>query len=246
VHETRSPAHSIEVKWAIGAASIVSPSDLARVPLFAELTVEELDGLRACLRRRRYGRGQVIFLQGDPGTSLYLIESGRVRIVLTSPEGKEVVLALLGPADFFGDLALLDGEPRSADAVAQAPSELVVLRRDNFLRFLDAHPRATVGLLTVLSRRLRHNAQLLQDAAFLNVPGRLARVILELAEAEGQPNGTAVIIPSRLTQTELAGMVGATRESVNKWLRSYERRGLIRCQRGRITVLNPDALRRGL
>jgi CRP/FNR family cyclic AMP-dependent transcriptional regulator len=223
--------------------SVASPPVLGQIPLFAELATEELDGLGACLRRRRYRKGEVVFLQGDPGTSLYIIETGRVRIALSSPEGKEVVLALLGPADFFGDLALLDGEPRSADAVAHEPSELLLLLRDDFLQFLGAHPRATAGLLAVLSRRLRRNTLLLQDAAFLDVPGRLARVILELAQAEGRPDGNGVVITSRLTQTELAGMVGATRESVNKWLRSYERRGLICCQRGHIGVASPDGLR---
>ena len=238
-----SATQAFGVKPAQEGVSVARPPVLGQIPLFAELTAEELDRLGACLRRRRYRKGEVIFLQGDPGTSLYIIDAGRVRIGLGSPDGKEVALALLGPADFFGDLALLDGEPRSADAIAHEPSELLVLRREDFLQFLGAHPRATTALLGVLSRRLRRNAQLLQDAAFLDVPGRLARIILELAQAEGRPDGTGLVITSRLTQTELAGMVGATRESVNKWLRSYERRGLISCQRGQITVLRPDELR---
>jgi CRP/FNR family transcriptional regulator, cyclic AMP receptor protein len=223
--------------------SMAGPAVLARIPLLAELTAEELEELGACLRRRPYRKGEVIFVRGDPGTSLYLIETGRVKIVLTSPEGKEVVLARLGPADFFGDLALLDGDPRSADAVAQEGGQLLLLRREDFLRFVEARPAVAARLLAVLSRRLRRNAQLLQDAAFLDIPGRLARVILELAEAEGRPDGAGLVISSRLTQAELAGMVGATRESVNKWLRSYERRGLIRRQRGLISVLSPEGLR---
>ena len=218
------------------------PAVLGQIPLFAGLSVDELEGLGTGLRRRPYRKGEVIFLQGDPGTSLYLIETGRVKIVLTSPEGKEFVLTRLGPPEFFGDLALLDGEPRSADAVAEAPSQLLLLRREDFLGYVEARPRVATKLLAVLSRRLRRNAQLLQDAAFLDIPGRLARVILELAEVEGQPGGAGLVAP-RLTQAELAGMIGATRESVNKWLRSYERRGLIRCERGLITVLSPAGLR---
>lgn len=224
--------------------SVGGSSVLARVPLFAELTSEELDVLSACLRHRRYARGETIFLRGDPGSSLYIVESGRVKIVLSSAEGREFVLALLGPGDFFGELALLDGEPRSADAVAHETSQLLLLQRPDFLRFLDAHPRAAAGLLTVLSQRLRHDAEVLQDVAFLDVPARLARAILQLVEDLGQPSGEGTVVASRLTQAELAAMVGATRESINKWLGFYERQGLIRWEAGRLTVLKPDGLRK--
>lgn len=219
-----------------GAAALV------QIPLFADLLPAELESLSGCLRRRSYAKGRAIFLQGDPGTSLYVIEAGRVKIVLPSPEGKEFVLNLLGPGDFFGELALLDAKPRSADAVAQESCRLLLLQRDDFLQFLEAHPRASVTLLAVLSRWLRRNAQIVQDAAFLDVPTRLARAILELTETEGQATEGSLVIGSRLTQSELAAMVGATRESVNKWLRSYQRQGLIRYDRGIITVLRPRAL----
>jgi CRP/FNR family cyclic AMP-dependent transcriptional regulator len=216
---------------------------LARLPLFGGLTAEELDTLAGSLRRRRSARGEVLFLAGDPGDSLYIIEAGRVKIALSSAQGKEVVLTILGPTDFFGDLALLDGEPRSADAITLEPCQLLQLRREDFLGFIDAHPAVAKKLLGVLSRRLRRNAQLLQDAAFHDVPGRLARLIVELVEREGRANGGAVVISSRLTQSDLAGMIGATRESVNKGLRSFERRGLLRAERGRIVVLDLAGLR---
>jgi CRP-like cAMP-binding protein len=216
---------------------------LGRIPLFADLTPAELGGLRGCLRPVRYQKGETIFLTGDPGSGLYLIESGRVKIALTSAEGKEVILTLLGPADFFGDLALLDGEPRSADAVALDDCRAWLLHRDDFLHFVDTRPGVARKLLAVLSRRLRRNAMLLQEAAFHDVPGRLARLIVELAEQQGRPTPEGIVISSRLTQADLAGMVAATRESVNKWLRIFERRGLIRGQRGVITVLDLEALR---
>jgi CRP-like cAMP-binding protein len=186
---------------------------LARIPLFADLSDAELGDLRACLRTVRYQRGETIFLQGDPGSGLYLIENGRVKITLTSAEGKEVILTLLGPADFFGDLALLDGDPRSADAIALDDCRLWLLHRDDFLRFVDTRPAVARKLLAVLSRRLRRNAMLLQEAAFQDVPGRLARVIVELAEQEGRVEPGGIVIASRLTQADLAGMVAATRES---------------------------------
>jgi CRP-like cAMP-binding protein len=219
---------------------------LAQVPLFAELAPAELEALAACLRPRQYRRGGPIFFQGDPGTGFYIIQSGRVKIALTSPDGREVVLTLLGPNDFFGDLALLDGEPRSADALALDDCSLLLLTRDDFLKFLDTRPRVSRELLAVLSRRLRRNAQLIQDAAFQDISGRLARLLLTLAEQHGQPGAEGVLIGARLTQSELAAMVAATRESVNKALRGLERQGLVRRQRGLITLLDPDALRRGL
>lgn len=219
---------------------------LAQVPLFAGLAAAVLDALGACLRPIRARRGATIFLTGDPGDSFYVVEQGRVKIALTSPDGREVVLTLLGPTDFFGDLALLDGEPRSADAFALEECRLLVLRRSDFLSFLDAHPAVSRELLAVLSRRLRRNAQLIQDAAFQGVPGRLARLLLQLAEQEVQPDQSRPRISSRLTQSELAAMVVASRESVNKALRAFERQGLIGHEQGAIVLLDPSGLRREL
>jgi CRP-like cAMP-binding protein len=223
--------------------SAVEPSVLAAVDLFAELSAEERAELAACLRRRRYRRGQVIFVRGDAGDSFYIVESGRVKIALTSPDGQELVLNLLGPADCFGELALLDGEPRSADAVAQEPTQLLLLRRDDFLHLLRRRPEAAIRLLALVTRWLRRLTQFAQDEAFLDVPARLARLLLELAEAHGRPAEAGIAIELRLTQADLAGMIGVTRRSVNKWLGFYARQGVIRHERGSLTVLRPDALR---
>lgn len=219
---------------------------LAQVPLFAQLTAEELEGLATLLRRHRYGAGEVVFHEGDAGTALYVIEEGEVKIVLGSPEGKEVVLGLFGRGDFFGDLALLDGEPRSADAVAKEDSQILILRREDFLRFLADKPRVAAGLLAVLSRRLRRTDQLVHDAAFLDVRARLVKVLLELGETRGQPGPQGVVIASRLTQADLANMVGATRESINRWLRYYEQHGLVQHHRGRLVLTDPARLRKDL
>jgi CRP/FNR family cyclic AMP-dependent transcriptional regulator len=209
---------------------------LARVPFFAGVAVEELELLASSLQRRSVRAGKTVFRQDDPGSSLYVIESGVVKVQRTSPEGKEVILAILGPGDFFGELALLDGEPRSADAVAKEDTALLVLERDDFLAFLDKEPAVATKLLAALSRRLRRTDQLVQDAAFLDVPARLARALLQLAESPEAATG--------LTQSELAAMVGASRESVNRWLQFYRRRGLIESASGSIRVLQPDELRR--
>ncbi|HEX4743273.1 MAG TPA: Crp/Fnr family transcriptional regulator [Candidatus Limnocylindria bacterium] len=209
---------------------------LSKVPFFAGVPADELEKLAGSLQRRTVRAGKAVFRQDDPGSSLYVIESGVVKVQRTSPEGKEVILTILGPGDFFGELALLDGEPRSADAVAKEDTALLVLERDDFLAFLDRAPAVATKLLAALSRRLRRTDQLVQDAAFLDVPARLARALLQLSESPEAATG--------LTQSELAAMVGASRESVNRWLQFYRRRGLIESASGSIRVLQPDELRR--
>jgi CRP-like cAMP-binding protein len=216
---------------------------LAKVPLFAGLPEEELQRLGGLLRPRRYTRGEVIFLEGDEGTALCLIAEGRIRIQLTGTDGREVVINVYGPGEIFGELALLDGEPRSADAIAQDPSRVFWLQRDDFAAFLDSHPRAAMTMLASLSRRLRHTTRVVQDATFRDVPARLARVLLDLATRSGQPTPQGVRIESRLTQGELAAMVGASRETVNRALRGFEQRGLIGWDTNRVMIAQPDQLR---
>ena len=219
---------------------MVDPALLGSVPLFANLAVQDLEQLVRDLRRRRYARGQIVFASGDPGDNLYVIESGRVKLAFTSPEGREVILDIMGPTDFFGELALLDGEARSAEAIALEPSVLCLLGRNEFLKFLEQRPHVAIMLLGVLSRRLRRDARLLQDAAFLDVPARLARTILRLAQA----GADGVARTPRLTQTDLAGIAGTTRETLNKWLGFYEDEGLIRREGGIIAVLDAERLGR--
>jgi len=221
------------------------PDLLAQVGLFADLTTAELVGLASLMRPRPYAKDEVIYLRGDPGTAFYVIASGRVKIALTSPDGKELILRRLGPGGFHGELALLDDEPRSADAVATDASVLLVLQRDAFRQFLAEHPDIATKLLGTVSRYLRRNAELIQDATFLDVPARLARILLELASEPGAadlpPPGS--IIPDRMKQGELASLVGATRESINKWLGSFEKQGLISYDKGQITLLRPSGLK---
>ena len=224
--------------------SVVNIATLARVKLFADLAAEDLVALAADLQRRRYGKGQFIFQQGDPGLCLYLVESGKVKIASFSSEGKGLVLNLLGPGNFFGELALLDGEPRSADAVAQEPCQLLLLQRDDFMHFLEARPHVAIKLLATVSRRLRHTTQQAEDIIFFDLPARLARVLLELAEAERTSTEGEWVIASRPTQAELAEMVGATRESINKWLGVFEDQGLLRRERNQLVILQPEALRK--
>jgi CRP-like cAMP-binding protein len=229
-----------------GVRRIVGLSEseiLGKMPLFSGLPEDERERLARLLRPRRYSRGEVIFLEGDEGTALCLIAEGRIRIQLTGTDGREVVINVYGPTDFFGEMALLDGEPRSADAIAQDAARVFWLQREDFAAFLDSHPRAAMTMLASLSRRLRHTTRVVQDATFRDVPARLARVLLDLAARNGEPIPQGIRIESRLTQGELAAMVGASRETVNRALRGFEQRGLIGWEANRITILQPDQLR---
>jgi len=214
------------------------------VDLFAGLGESELSELARVLQSKRCDAGQVICLRGDPGSSLYLIRGGQVRVVLTSAAGKEVLLTLLGPGDFFGDLALLDGEPRSADVLAHEDCELLILQRPDFLSFLGTSPGVAKHLLAVMSRRLRRNADVIEEVAFLDIGTRLARLLLSLMAERGQPQDGGVAISGRLTQTDLANMMGATRESANKWLAVYRRQGLLAWRQGQLIIQDAARLRR--
>jgi CRP-like cAMP-binding protein len=215
---------------------------LAQVSIFENLQGVDLEHLSALIRSRRYARGEVIFHQGDVGTTLYIIRKGEVAIRVSSPEGKEVILALLDRGDFFGELALLDGEPRSTDAVAREETDLLSIQREDFRHFLDARPQVAVDLMATLSRLVRHVTQLVHDTHFLDARARLVRVLLDLARGQGLAGAEGVVIPQRLTQSELANLCGLTRESTNKWLRFYVREGLLSYDGGRITLVDPKRL----
>jgi CRP/FNR family cyclic AMP-dependent transcriptional regulator len=242
-------AHSSSGRRGAATTARADPEVLAQVGLFADLSTSELIGLAGLMRPRPYAKDEVIFLRGDPGTAFYVVASGRVKIVLTSPDGKELILRRFGPGTAFGELALLDEEPRSADAVTTEPSLLLVLQREAFRTFLSEHSEVATKLLATVTHWLRRNSDLIQDATFLDVPARLARVLLELA---ADANGTApssdlppagAVIPDRMKQGEIAALVGATRESINKWLGSFERQGLIAYDKGQITLLRPAGLK---
>lgn len=225
---------------------VIDAQSLARVPLLKDVSIESLTGLTRSLRRRSFHRGEVIFHQGDPGDTLHIIRNGRVKVVLPAETGDEVVLAVLGPGDCFGELALLDGGPRSASVVAMESVETWVLGRQDFLLFFRSNIEAAERLIINLARTIRRTNEDVADLAFLDLPGRLAKKLLELAESYGQQQegGKIIEITVPLTQEELASMIGATRPSVNKVLGLYEDQGAIQRRGRRIAILRPDILRR--
>lgn len=215
---------------------------LAALPLFAGYDAAMLAEVAAAVRVRRFRRGEVIFHRGDPGTTLFIVISGCVKIVAPTEGGEEALLALMGPSDFFGELSLLDGAPRSATAVALEPVELWVLHRDDVLRPILAVPGAA-ALLNALAHRLRRTDTIVEEIGYLDLDTRLARALLRLAEEHGIPDGEGVRIALPLTQTDLAAMVGATRPRVNLLLGAYQDAGLVRLAGRALILRDLSALR---
>ncbi len=195
------------------------------------------------LRRRRFRRGEVIFHQGDPGDALHLVSSGAVKIVLPSAEGDEAIIATLGSGDFFGELALLDGAPRSATAVAQEACETWTLSRDLFQDLLDRDASLRASLLAGLTHELRRLTGQVEDLHFRDLAGRLAMRLVRLAR-EADPEAVEVRLDWPYTQSDLAAMIGGTRQSVNKLLAELADRGLVVIERERLTIPDVDALAR--
>ena len=225
-------------------------TNLEHVRLFADLTAEQLERLNRSMRRKRFARGTLIHASGVMGADLFVIESGRVTIQLASDDGQALTVRMLWPGDFFGEISLLDDEAWYGDAVALDDCTVRLLSKPEFLHLLDAHPAVSRRLLKIICRRLRHNAEFARDLAFLNVPTRLARTLVALTEPSGwgwSDSGWAESTGVReieLTQAALAVHVGATRESINKWLGYYERTGCISRKRDRIAVLQREELRK--
>ncbi|HEU18973.1 MAG TPA: Crp/Fnr family transcriptional regulator [Deltaproteobacteria bacterium] len=225
----------------------MKPEEFLRgVHLFQSLSTEDSQRLAASLRRRSLKKGEVLFRKGDEGSTLYIVRSGSVRIVLPSSTGEEVTPAILSEKDFFGEMALLDGMPRSADAVAMEPSELYALNREDFLSFLKNNEQAIKSIFSFLSMRLRKTDDLLEDVCFLTISTRLARRLVDLAENYGRTdeNDHTLHIDLRLTQKDLASMVGVTRESINKELRVLREKNLVSTKGNMIQILNLERLKK--
>jgi CRP-like cAMP-binding protein len=207
------------------------------------LAPEQLDALINYGTTARYGGGATIFEKGSPGDSMMVVLSGRVRISNVLPQGKEAILNTMEPGDVFGEIALLDGKPRSADAIAVGPCELFVLRRRELAPFLEANPAVTLRFVEVLCERLRRLTEILEEVMFLNAGPRVAKALLRLAEEHGRRHGGAVALGMRISQSDLGAHVGLSRESVNRVLQSLREAGVLAIEDGIITIRDQDRLR---
>lgn len=210
---------------------------LVTIPLFRGLQPDELAKFGELVRERSYPKGSVILFQADPGDSLFVLRSGRVKVVLIGEDGREVILGVLEPGAHFGELALIDDQPRSAHVIAMEDSQLLVLRREDFRRRVEANPSLAWALLTELSRRLRRADEKIGGLVLLDVPGRIARLLLDLSAEAGSPT-----IEKPLTHQTIAQMIGASRETVSRAMKEFQEKGLITVVKRRIAVANRDAL----
>jgi CRP/FNR family transcriptional regulator, cyclic AMP receptor protein len=224
----------------VGPAVIES---LAHIPFFAGLERPALERVASGMRSRRFRRGEVIFHIGDPGDALFVIVEGEVKISLPSETGDEAILATLRPGDVFGELALLDGAPRSASATAMSVTETVVLPRDRFRELIATEAGVRDALLASIAGELRRLTTHVEELHFLDMTGRLAARLVRLAHEGGTRLGDGGIrLRTNLTQGDLAAMVGCTRQSVNKLLGQFTDEGLIRLDRQGIVVTDLDGL----
>src|SRR5512141_956816 len=215
---------------------------LARCPLFEKASRNILESLAQRLRRRRFRRKEVIFHQGDPGDALHIVAAGAVKILLPAAEGDEAIIATLRPGDFFGELALLDGAPRSATAGALEPSETLVLPRDVFIGLLDSLPGLRDALLAGLAHELRRLTGHVEELHFLDLAGRLAMRLTRLAR-ETEPDAHGEIrLDWPYTQSDLAAMIGGTRQSVNRLLSELVEQDLIRIEPEVLVIADLDEL----
>ena len=224
-------------------ATIDKQAVLAGHLMFGQLSADERDRLVTYMRVARHPRRTVLFRKGDPGTNMMVVLRGRVKICTHSEDGKELVLNLVNPGEVFGEIALLDGSDRTADAVTLEECELLVLERRDFVPFLGRHPEACMKLFRVLCERIRRTSELLEEALFLEGPSRLAKRLVRLAEVFGKPVARGIRIDLRLSQQQLGSMVGMSRESMNKLLGQWRRDNLIEFDDGYITIRDLDGLR---
>jgi CRP-like cAMP-binding protein len=212
---------------------------LRSVPLFSELSDADVTALSRLSQRRRYPKDTVVFFENEEGDFLFVIVQGRIKVAILGDDGREIILSVLSPADFFGEMALLDNEPRSATAIAIEDTELLSLHRSDFQSVVGDNPAISAALIKILTARLRRANHQISTLALLDVYGRVARVILDMAKEEGRRLKDGRIAFRRATHQEIANRIGTTRETVTRMLKDLERQGLIRVE-GKEIVLQPD------
>jgi CRP/FNR family transcriptional regulator len=215
---------------------------LARTPLFGALGQEAAAALNAVARPRRFPRGALIFSEGDNGDSLYVVVDGKVKVFRTATDGRENMLAVLGPGEMFGELSLFDPGPRTATVAAITDCVLTSVAHDALRPWLTGRPELSEQLLQALARRLRRTNEAMADLVFSDVPGRVAKALLDLADRFGAADAEGIRVTHDLTQEELAQLVGASRETVNKALSEFASRGWLRLDGRAVVLLDQERL----
>lgn len=217
---------------------------LRTAALFAALDDDAAAALRASMVEVRLTKGEVLFSEGDSGDKLFLVETGKVKLGHTAADGRESIIAVLGAGEMLGELSLFDPGPRTATAVAVSNTKVLSMSHEALLPWLVGRPDLAVSLLAALARRLRRTNEALADLVFSDVPGRVAKALLELGSKFGEDTPEGLLVHHELTQEELAQLVGASRETVNKALADFSQRGWIRIEQRSVTLLDVDRLER--
>lgn len=212
---------------------------LKEIPILSDLKDEEILEIYNISSIKKYEKDEIVLMQHEPGDSLFILLRGKVKVVLFSKDGKEVILSTLGAGDYFGEMSLLDGKPRSASVIASENSEFAILKRDNFIKLIKNYPNIALKLLSEFSNRLRTADKKISSLALMDVYGRIARAIMELAEKDGVKEGNDYII-ERPTHQNLANMAGTTRETVSRVLRDFIQSGYISIFGKKLIIHNLD------
>ncbi len=225
---------TIEPRPVMGKLSV-----LRKHPIFCDLDAEAFEQLGRYAKSATLKRGATIFSKGDPGNSLIAVVSGTVKISISSPDGRNAILNLIGPGEIFGEVAVLDGQARTADAIANSNCEIVVIDRREFLPFVKSQPALAMKFIELLCTRLRWTSGQVEEVILQDLPGRLASALLRLTERRKASQDSRTIA---VTQQEISEMVGMSRESINKQLRAWASRNWVRLEHGAIVVLNAASL----
>lgn len=215
-----------------------------RAPLFAALDDDAAAALLESMTKLRLERGDTLFHEGDQGDRLYVIAEGKIKLGRTSNDGRENLLAILGPGELFGELSLFDPGPRTATATAIAETQLIGLGHEDLTDFLTGRPQVSATMLAALAQRLRRTNEALADLVFTDVPGRVAKALLDLSTRFGRQSDEGTLVAHDLTQEELAQLVGASRETVNKALADFASRGWLRLEARAVTLIDIERLQR--
>lgn len=214
---------------------------LASVELFGEMHEEEIDDLTALAQIKKLTKDTTVFHAGDPADAVFVVASGRVKVVITSSDGKEFILTVLGSGQVFGEMALLESAPRSASVVTLSAVEVLVINRVDFQRLLDSNPRISLRLMAILSRRLRRANAKMESLAYMDVAGRLARYLLDLARDHGQRLGNGWVVVRRPTHSDIAHSIGTSRETVSRLINEFEE-GFGLVNKGKFTYIRENLL----
>lgn len=217
---------------------------LVKVPLFAELNEDEFRQVAGVIREHHYRKNATIFQVHDPGNALFILKRGLVKITMEDRHDREIILRILYPLDFFGEMALLDDMPRSATVMTLEPSDALLIYREHFVDIIQTSPLILLKMTAALSRRLRKANDLVHSLAFFDVYGKVARVLLNLVAEKGRPTEAGAVIDLRLTQQELAELAGLSRSTMTRTLRDFQQAGCLRIDSGIITIVEIDVLRR--